>query len=132
MSKFVEAVVHLLKLDDEGKVSKFQKQSLEEVDEQIETREKATAKLRKKKVEYESQKAPEKMHKLSIDSIGTIDDREQYFENTFLPTMFGIKNALDDFDAQIETKEKEIEAYKWVKEQLSQLDAKSSQWGIYL
>ena len=118
MSKFVEAVVHLLKLDDEGKVTKFQKQALKEATEQIEIRTKEVNKLKEKKEEYMKERAPETMHKLSVDSIGTIDDREAYIDKTFFPMMFKIREETKGFDAQIKVAEEDIEDYRWVLEQL--------------
>jgi flagellar biosynthesis chaperone FliJ len=116
---FVQKVVAFIKADDDSKVASFQKQSLKTVNKQIKENEEKLAEIKEKKEEYQNDIAPETVLNVHIDSIKTVESRKNYFKNTYLPTLLGVKEKLDNFDEEIEVLEAEIDQLKWAAEQLN-------------
>jgi hypothetical protein len=112
LPKFVGDVMALFEGSDEGKVLKFQKQALKEAKKQIKIRKDKIVEIKELREEYVTEAGPEKMHRLSMDAIGTIEDRREYIKSTFFPTMFKVLDETADFDKKIEVKEKEIAKFE--------------------
>lgn len=115
---FVERVVGFLKLDDNGKVEKFQKQAVKVWEKQIEIREAEIAELSEKQTELIDEKAEEIVLNVNVSKLKTIEDREAYILK-YQGELLALKARIEEFDALIEEKELEMENFTWLIEQVS-------------
>lgn len=110
---FAERVMTFLKLDDNSKVVKFQKQAVKVWKEQIEVRKKEVADLEEKKAELMEDKADEIVLNVDLSQLNTIDSREAYLLK-YQTNLLALRTKIEDFDAQIAVKEEEIAAFEWL------------------
>lgn len=115
---FVERVVGFLKLDDNGKVEKFQKQAVKVWEKQIEIRQAEIVELVEKQSELVDEKAEEIVLNVNVNKLKTIEDRESYILK-YQGELLALKARIEEFDALIEEKELEMENFAWLIEQVS-------------
>lgn len=115
---FVERVVGFLKLDDNGKVEKFQKQAVKVWEKQIEIREAEIAELSEKQTELIDEKAEEIVLNVNVSKLKTIEDREAYILK-YQGELLALKARIEEFEVLIEEKELEMENFTWLIEQVS-------------
>lgn len=115
---FAQKVAAFLKMDDEGKVGSFQAQSLKIIAKQIKTREDLLVEKQEERKEYVDEKSPEIVLNVNVNRIKTIQDRKEYFEGVYLPTLLNVTEAVTAFDDEIEVMEQKIARLKEVAELL--------------
>lgn len=116
---FVQRVASFLKMDDEGKIGSFQTQSLKIINKQIKTREDLLVEKKEERDEYINEKSPEVVLNINVSRIKTIQDRKEYFEGVYLPTLLRVVEKTSEFDDEVDEIEQEIVALKEVVELLS-------------
>lgn len=112
MNKFVKRAMDLMGMTDQGKMQKLCDQAIEEAEEQIKKRREKIEKLKKDKQSHLEESGPEKECKVDLEAISNRKNREAYIEKFFFPNLFEVQGEEDDFDKQIEVKEKEIARFE--------------------
>lgn len=109
---FVDSVVAFLKLDEAGKVAKFQKQALKKITKQIAIRKEQLEELLEKQAEYANERVPEVILNVDVARLTSVESRESYFENTYLPAIEKVLQKEDTFDDEIAELEEQISTFE--------------------
>lgn len=115
---FAERVVAFLKLDDNSKVVKFQKQAVKVWQEQVELRKKEVSVLEEKKAELMEEKSEEIILDVDLTKLSTIESREAYLA-LYQGKLLALKRQIEAFDDLIEVKNAEIAEFEWLISTLS-------------
>lgn len=110
---YVKRVANFLKLDEEGKVSKFQKQATKEWRKQIALRQAKIAELEEKKEELREEKTDEVVLNVDINRLGDIEARKNYIP-VYMQNLLRLKDNIAQEDAEIEKLKEEIEGFEYM------------------
>lgn len=114
---FVDKVKTFLKLDDDSKVAKFQKEDLKLLKQQITLRGNEKEELTEKIAEKEEELTETSLD-VDLESIKTLSDRKSYID-TYNSKLLGILEEIDDLEEDLETKDAEIAKFEKLIEKIS-------------
>ena len=107
---FVDKVKAFLKLDDDGKIQKFQKENIKVLKQQIAIRENEKDDISEKLAE-KKEELTEKSLDVYLEKIKTLSDRKYYIE-TYNSALLHILDEIDTLGDDYDTKNDEIERFE--------------------
>lgn len=113
MMKIVQKVLDRLEGGNETKIEKFFKESKKAWEKQITIRKDKIEELTSKKEELMEELLTEKVLDVDISRLKGVDERKGYIVD-YQEMLLNAKVEIEGIEAEIETKEAEIERYNWL------------------
>lgn len=111
MTTFAKRVSAFLKLDDEGKISKFQKQTIKTWKEQIDIRKKNIDDLNDNKKELLEEVTEETVLNIDIEQMKSIETRKAYI-GIYMAKLMNINEKIIYIDISLDRLEEEIKRFE--------------------
>lgn len=111
MTTFAKRVSAFLKLDDEGKISKFQKQTIKTWKEQITIRKNGIDELSERKKELLEEVTEETVLNVDMEQMKSIETRKVYI-GMYMGELMKVDDQIRVVDSSIEDLEEEIKRFE--------------------